>query len=70
MRSYRELKEADPNDARVAKYLNQVGTILGFYAFKKDVDVSEPAMSTGIKWMLAVFVFVGVVSAIAAVLMG
>jgi DNA-binding response OmpR family regulator len=31
---YRELKETHPGDARVDRYLQQVGTILGFFALK------------------------------------
>jgi hypothetical protein len=54
---YRELKVSRPDDARVAKYLNQVGTILGFYAFRnKDAEVQEPGMPKTLKWALVAFV--------------
>jgi hypothetical protein len=39
VKCYRQLKGERPDDPRVAKYLQQVGTILGFYALKKQPDV-------------------------------
>lgn len=54
---YRELKNDRPEDERVAKYLNQVGTILGFYAFRKADDTSaEDGMPKALKWALGAFV--------------
>lgn len=41
VRCYRELKEVNPEDERIQKYLNQVGTILGFYAFRKDPAAAQ-----------------------------
>lgn len=57
VRCYRELKEANPGDERIQKYLNQVGTILGFYAFRnKDVVEDEGGMPTMWKVGLGLFV--------------
>ena len=54
---YRDLKVQHPEDARVAKYLNQVGTILGFYAFRnKEAEVEDPGMPKTLKWALLAFV--------------
>jgi hypothetical protein len=43
VKCYRQLKQERPDDERVAKYLQQVGTILGFYAFKKEPQVKDEA---------------------------
>ncbi|MEQ8275266.1 MAG: hypothetical protein RMA76_43235 [Deltaproteobacteria bacterium] len=57
VRCYRELKNANPEDERIQKYLNQVGTILGFYAFKKaDAEKDEGGMPT--MWKVALGLFV------------
>ncbi|MCK6551164.1 PilZ domain-containing protein, partial [Myxococcota bacterium] len=40
---YRELKAERPNDERVQKYLGQIGTILGFYAFQKTAKAADGA---------------------------
>jgi len=54
---YRELKNDHPEDERVAKYLNQVGTILGFYAFRKaDGASTDDGMPKALKWALGAFV--------------
>lgn len=59
---YRELKKDNPDDERVARYLNQVGTILGFYAFRKaDGDKSEEGMPKTMKWALGAFIFAALV---------
>lgn len=60
VRCYRELKEDNPEDERVARYLNQVGTILGFYAFRKEatqVQENDGGLSSPVKWTLGLFVF-------------
>lgn len=55
---YRELKADRPEDERVAKYLGQVGTILGFYAFHKaDAAPQEGGMPRTLKWALFAFIF-------------
>ncbi len=57
VRCYRELKDANPEDERIQKYLNQVGTILGFYAFKKaDVEKDDGGMP--MMWKVALGLFV------------
>lgn len=54
---YRDLKARLPDDARVARYLQQVGTILGFYAFRnKEVEGPEGGMPKTVKWALVIFV--------------
>ncbi len=59
---YRELKNDHPEDERVARYLNQVGTILGFYAFRKaDGDKTDEGMPRTMKWALGAFVFAALV---------
>jgi DNA-binding response OmpR family regulator len=57
VRSYRELKQEDPENERIDKYLQQVGTILGFYAFKKEPEVKDQArLPMSIKVALALFI--------------
>lgn len=58
---YRGLKEAHPEDERVQRYLNQVGTILGFYAFRKQETVEEEGMPRTLKWGLFAFVFAALI---------
>ena len=57
IRCYRGLKEERPDDKRVAKYLGQVGTIVGFYALRKQTagQNEAPLMSTPLKFVLALF---------------
>lgn len=57
VRRYRGLKEASPDDERAQKYLQQVGTILGFYALKQTNEVdNETGMSWRLKLVLGLFV--------------
>lgn len=59
---YRELKKDRPDDERVAKYLNQVGTILGFYAFRKADEAGvEDGMPRALKWALGSFILAALV---------
>ncbi len=52
---YRDLKEDRPEDDRIDKYLQQVGTILSFYALKKQDTQSEEGLSRGLKVVLGLF---------------
>lgn len=64
VRCYRELKEADATDERAARYLNQVGTILGFYALSRQPSaVDDVGMPRHIKWALGIFVGAAVILA-------
>lgn len=58
VRCYRRLKEERPDDQeQIDKYLAQVGTILGFYAFKKEVkEVDDSKLPMSIKIALALFI--------------
>lgn len=58
VRCYRELKEAQPENALVQKYLNQVGTILGFYAFRKDTATNEKEGRMPTMWKVTLGLFV------------
>ena len=53
---YRALKQSRPDDQRVDRYLQQVGTILAFYAFRKEDRDEGPRVSNGVKITLALFV--------------
>jgi hypothetical protein len=53
---YRALKAERPEDPTAAKYLQQVGTILSFYAFRKQAVEPEKGMSRGLKVTLVAFV--------------
>jgi hypothetical protein len=63
VKCYRTLKQERPGDERVAKYLQQVGTILGFYAFKKEPQVKDEA-----KLPMAVKIAMGLFLAAALIL--
>lgn len=52
---YRDLKEDRPEDDRIDKYLQQVGTILSFYALKKQDTQGEEGLSRGLKVVLGLF---------------
>lgn len=58
VRCYRQLKEQQPADEeRIDRYLAQVGTILGFYAFKKESkEQDDSRLPTSIKVALGLFV--------------
>lgn len=53
---YRALKAERPDDPAAAKYLQQVGTILSFYAFRKQTPEPEKGMSGRLKVTLIAFV--------------
>lgn len=59
---YRELKLQRPEDERVAKYLQQIGTILSFYAFqKKDPAQKErPKIPASLKIVIGIFILAGI----------
>ncbi len=61
IRCYRSLKEHCSDDERIEridKYLHQVGTIVGFFAFQKAQKPTDdgPSMSLGLKIALGLFV--------------
>lgn len=69
IRCYRQMKEADPTNERAARYLNQVGTILGFYAFRTQAaEPDEMGLPKSVKLALGLFVgaaiFLGVIALI------
>ncbi len=53
---YRGLKAERPEDPVAAKYLQQVGTILSFYAFRKQTPEPDKGMSGRLKVALVAFV--------------
>ncbi len=59
VKCYRELKQQSPDDERVARYLLQVGTILGFYAFKKEPQVKDDGAKLPMPVKIAMGLFVG-----------
>ena len=63
VRCYRGLKEASPDDPRPQKYLQQVGTIIGFYALKQDqVSLGEDeGLSSTIRFALGTFILAAVI---------
>lgn len=62
VRCYRDLKKEQPTDERIDRYLNQVGTILGFYAFRKDSGMEAgPALPSSVRWTLGLFILAVVV---------
>jgi CheY-like chemotaxis protein len=64
---YRELKAQRPDDERVAKYLHQIGTILGFYALSKKEAVGEKQkLPSSIKLMIVLFALAGLALIFAA----
>jgi hypothetical protein len=64
---YRELKAQRPDDERIAKYLHQIGTILGFYALsKKDVVREKEKLPASMKLMIILFALAAVALLFAA----
>jgi DNA-binding response OmpR family regulator len=58
---YRDLKNARPDDERVAKYLLQLGTILSFKAFgKKDLENAPAKMPGSLKIVIGFFVLAAI----------
>lgn len=53
---YRGLKTERPDDPLAAKYLNQVGTILGFYALRKEKAPVDKGMPNSVKFTLLAFI--------------
>ena len=72
IRSYRRLKDERPDDERVAKYLKQVGTILGFYALRKDQGQEDevPSMSAGLKIAFGLFLLAALIFMTLALFLG
>ena len=72
IRCYRRLKEENPGDERSARYLNQVGTILGFYALRKEMPSEEegPQMSMGLKVVLGLFLLLALTFAVLSLFVG
>ena len=61
LRRYRELKAQHPEDERPMKYLHQIGTILSFYALKKDVTTEvKEKMPTSMKVVVGMIVVAGI----------
>lgn len=56
VRRYRSLKETMPGDPRPPRYLQQVGTILGFYMLKQNAPAVEEGISLRLKLTLGAFV--------------
>jgi CheY-like chemotaxis protein len=57
---YRELKAQRPDDERVAKYLQQIGTILGFYALsKKEPSRETTKLPSSFKLILVLLLLAG-----------
>jgi CheY-like chemotaxis protein len=57
---YRDLKAQRPDDERVARYLQQIGTILGFYAFSKKDAIKEKAkLPSSLKIVIGIFILAG-----------
>ena len=67
VRCYRELKEQAPSDERIDRYLNQVGTILGFYALRKDSIDGGPSVPSSVRWGLGLFILAALVLWVLAV---
>lgn len=57
---YRDLKNARPDDERVAKYLLQIGTILSFKAFGKKDDIAPTKMPGSMKMVIGFFVIAAI----------
>jgi hypothetical protein len=71
VRRYRALKESRPEDPRPQRYLQQVGTILGFYALKQDGSaIEETGLSRRLKLALAMFVLAALVLGVIASVAG
>ncbi len=72
IRCYRRLKEERPGDERVARYLQQAGTIISFYALRKDTTAADqgPSMSLGLKIALGLFMTAALIIAVLALFVG
>lgn len=66
---YRALKEAHPEDPRPQRYLEQVGTILSFYALKQNAEPEEDGLSLRLKLVLGAFILSAVILFVMAALL-
>lgn len=71
VRCYREFKKANSGDENADRYLKQLGTILGFYALKKEnQQIDTPLVPKTIKILLALFVLAGIIAWVVVELLG